>query len=68
MFQARDYTGNLEPKYLNPLEIDKSKVVFNLHRQKFLNPFSFISFNICFKPVCPAPSLSKQQISCFGLY
>lgn len=34
MFQARDYTGNLQPKYLNPSEIDKSKVVFNLHRQK----------------------------------
>lgn len=34
MFQARDYTGNMKPKYLNPTEIDKAKVVFNLHRQK----------------------------------
>lgn len=34
MFQARDYTGNMQPKYLNPAEIDKAKVVFNLHRQK----------------------------------
>lgn len=34
MFQARDYTGKREPKYLNPMDIDKSKIVFNLHRQE----------------------------------
>lgn len=34
VFQARDYTGNKEPKYLNPIGIDKSKIVFNLHRQE----------------------------------
>lgn len=34
VFQARDYTGKKQPKYLNPSGIDKSKIVFNLHRQK----------------------------------
>lgn len=34
MFQGRDYTGKKEPKYLNPTDIDKSKIVFNLHRQE----------------------------------
>ena len=45
VFQARDITNKKKPKYLNPAGIDKSKVVFNLHRQP-KNPEELIILTI----------------------
>lgn len=51
VFQARDYTGKKQPKYLNPAGIDKSKIVFNLHRQP-KNPEELIIVEGCITAIC----------------
>lgn len=60
VFQARDYTGYKQPKYLNPAEIDKSKIVFNLHRQP-KNPEELIIVEGCITAICGGKN-------CVGMY
>lgn len=60
VFQARDYTGRNQPKYLNPAGIDKSKIVFNLHRQPN-NPEELIIVEGCITAICGGKN-------CVGMY
>lgn len=60
VFQARDISGKRKPKYLNPAGIDKSKVVFNLHRQP-KNPEELIIVEGAITAICGGKN-------CIGMY